>query len=341
MIAAQGQTIADAFALGQVRAFRHAADGMMAQVWRLDTASGSYAVKEFDSVPDRYQLHVQLEVSAQLADAAARAGIYCPRNVRSTTGDLLHRLDDSGRCAAYIGVATWIDGRQCEVRRDRGTAARWLGVTVAAIELIPDPPQAPALDPWLERFLTAAPTEAQWRTVLDHAQQAERSWARLLESRIAQLVSLGSIVGRPSEGPLCLLHTDLQPKNVLVTPTGFALLDWDDAALCSRNRMLGRILVEWLTPGGVDAAAIMRFMRAYRTRGGRGAINDLGDFGYAAAAFLNYAYETVTFGLTDHGARLESTKQVSAVLAEPMGIPTLDRVLEIVRRCARVSGAGG
>lgn len=332
MLSAQGQRVADAFGLGRVRAFRYAADGMMAQVWRMDTITGSYAVKEFGRVPDRYELHARLEHAAQLADAAARAGVCTPRSVRSPAGDLLLSLtDDAHADCVYVTVAAWIQGRSCKVTRDADSAAHWLGETVAAIELIPDPPDAPALDAWLERLLTVAPTETQWRTALDQAERSRRPWAQLLKSRLRRLIDLGSIVIRPSDGGIGLMHTDLQPKNVLVTSTGFALLDWDDAALCSRDHMLARVIIEWLTPGGIDTDAIIRFMRAYRDRGGTGTIHDLSDFSYAAAAFLNYIYETITSDLTSNGEYQGSTGHITAALAHPLDTPTLERVRDVIQ----------
>lgn len=327
--AAYGQSISNVFGLGPVRAFTHVADGMMARIWRLDTTSGSYAVKELRTVPELDELHTRLHVSAQLADAARQAGIHSPSSIRDPSGNLLQRIGvGPGADAVYVTIATWIDGRPCDVTRDAAAAASWLGETVATLELVPDPPHAPALDPWLAGWLTEAPTEAQWRTSLDQARQRGRLWAGLLESRIPQLVSLGSIVSVPSDDHLTVLHTDLQPKNVLVTSTGFALLDWDDAALCSRDRILARTLVEWLTPRRIDPAAIARFMSAYRSRGGTGAIRDLTDFGYVAAAFLNYVYETAKSDLSDECE--DSTRRVAEALTNPLDISTLVRVVEIV-----------
>lgn len=104
-----------------------------------------------------------------------------------------------------------------------------------------------------------------------------------------------------------------------------------DAALCSRDYILGRTLVEWLTPGGIQADAIMRFMRAYRSRGGSGAIDDLGDFGYAAAAFLNSVHEAATSNLSDDDDHDDSSRRVAAALANPLDLSTLEHVLDIVR----------
>ncbi|WP_337796306.1 phosphotransferase [Actinopolymorpha rutila] len=327
----QAQVVADAFALGQVRAFGHAADGPMSRIWRLDATSGCYAVKEFRIAPDD-ETPTRLEASALLADAVRRAGVRTPRSVRSSTGSLLHGLHDHAAAdVTYVSVATWIDGRTCEVRRDAETAAAWLGETLAAIELVPDPPNPPPLDPWLAGWLTESPTEAQWCAVLDQAYRAGRPWAEVLESRIPRLANLTAVVGSPSNDRQSMLHTDLQPKNVLVTSTGFALLDWDDAALCSRDLILGRTLVEWLTPDGVHTDAITRFLRSYRARGGSGAIADLSHFGYAAAAHLNHVHEAVTSDLADDHDDGNSAWLVTAALTNPLDLSTLEHVLDILR----------
>lgn len=317
-----GQGIADAFGLGPIRSIQYAAEGMMARIWRLETASGSYAVKEFDGA-DRYELSTKLEYSAGLADAAARAGVLAPRTFRSRAGGLVHRL--AGDAPIFVSVSTWIDGRPCDVRRDAADAAPWLGETVAILERLPDPAGAPALDPWLQRLLTTVPADTQWRTALEQARRRERPWASFFASRMDQFIELGSTVPGPDDGDATFLHTDLQPKNVLVTPAGFALLDWDDAGLCSRKRMLARILTEWLTRGGVDEGAIADFMRAYRSRGGSAEIRDLGDFGYAVAAFLNYAYETIAADLREPGQH-----SIAALLTNVLDIRTLQSVLDVV-----------
>ncbi|MGW5363306.1 phosphotransferase [Actinopolymorpha pittospori] len=329
MIAAQAQAIADAFALGQVGTFRHATDGPMARIWRLDATSGRYAVKEFRFAPDGDETHRRLEASAQLAHAARQAGVHTPRSIRSSTGSLLQRLRGPADAdVTYVSVTTWIDGRPCEVRRDAASAATWLGETLATIELVPDPPNPPALDPWLAGWLTQAPAETQWHAMLDQAQRAGRPWAKLLESRIPQLATLATVVNSPPDDHQSMLHTDLQPKNVLVTSTGFALLDWDDAALCSLDLILGRTLVEWLTPGGVQADAITNLMRAYRAHGGSGTITDLSHFGYAAAAHLNYVHETLTSDLIDDHDRDNSTLLVTAALTNPLDRSILEHVLD-------------
>lgn len=315
-----GQSIADAFGLGPAHSIRYASEGMMARIWRLDTKAGRFAVKEFDGA-DRYDLATKLVYSAGLADAAAGAGVLAPRNIRSRAGSLVHQL--AGTC---VSVATWIDGRPCEIPRDAADAAPWLGETVAILERLPDPADAPALDPWLRGLLTTVPSGAQWRMVLDQARVLERSWAPHLAARIDRLIELGSSVRGRDDGDLAFLHTDLQPKNVLVTPAGFALVDWDDAGLCSPKRMLARIIVEWLTRGGVDEHAITGLMRAYRSRCGAAEIRDLGDFSYAVAAFLNYAHETMTADLREPGR-----DSITSLLAHALEIPTLQSVLDIVR----------
>ncbi|HVX45800.1 MAG TPA: hypothetical protein VHC49_18060, partial [Mycobacteriales bacterium] len=119
-IADSGQRIADEFGLGTARSIRYAAEGMMARIWRLDATSGSYAVKEFDGA-DRYELEAKLEYSAGLADAATEAGVLAPRAVRSRVGGLVHQA--AGDAPVVVSVATWVEGRPCDLRRDAADAA--------------------------------------------------------------------------------------------------------------------------------------------------------------------------------------------------------------------------
>lgn len=326
-----GTAIADAFALGEVHKFTHAADGMMAVIWRLDSTSGSYAVKEFRDFVDADELASRLEASTQLADAARDAGVVSPRAIRDSGGELVHRVgngDDSD--AIHATVSTWIDGRPLQLTRDVADAAAWLGSTVATIELAPDPPIARSLDPWLTSWLTTVPTAIDWQTALEQARRSDKSWAELLSARLNQLAQLAETVTPDSDGRQRVLHTDLQPKNVLVTSTGFALLDWDDAARCSVDRILARTLIEWFKPGDGWPGLITDFMRTYRAHGGRGVIEDVTVFGYAVAAFLNYLYELVTSELTRDRARGDSSQELVAALSRPLDTSTLEDVLAIV-----------
>jgi len=327
-----GTAIADAFALGEVHKFTHAADGMMTRIWRLDSTSGSYAVKEFRDFVDVDELASRLETSTQLSDAARDAGVVSPRVIRDSGGELVHRFGNGGESdAIHATVSTWIDGRPLQLTRDVSDAAAWLGSTVATIERAPDPPNARSLDPWLTNWLTAVPAKFDWQTALEQARRSDKSWAELLSARLNQLTQLAESVTPSIDGRQSVLHTDLQPKNVLVTSTGFALLDWDDAARCSVDRILARTLIEWFTGGQARPELISDFMRAYRADGGRGVIEDVTAFGYAVAAFLNYLYEIIQSELTSHRAPGDSSGELVAALTRPLDTSTLEDVLAVVR----------
>ncbi|GAB3911770.1 hypothetical protein GCM10027613_00350 [Microlunatus endophyticus] len=327
-----GTAIADAFTLGEVHKFTHVADGMMARIWRLDSTSGSYAVKEFRDFVDVGELASRVEASTQLANAARESGVVGPRAVRDSAGELVGRVgigDDSD--AVYASVSKWIDGRPLQLTRDVSDAAAWLGRTAATIECAPDPPAAQSLDPWLMNWLTTVPAIFEWQTALEQSRRADKAWAELLSARLGQLTRLAESVTPATDARQSVLHPDMQPKNVLVTSTGFALLDWNDAARCSVDRILARTLIEWFTPGGVRPDLITGFMRAYRADGGRGVIEDVTAFGYAVAAFLNYLYETIQSELTSDRASGDSSGELVAALTRPLDTSTLEDVLAVVR----------
>lgn len=96
------------------------------------------------------------------------------------------------------------------------------------------------------------------------------------------------------------------------------------------RRILTRALIEWPTPDWVRPDAIINCVRAYRSHGGRGVIDDVTDFGYASAAFLNYLYELVT-SFTDDHERRNGSAEVVAALTSPLDRRTLGDALDAVR----------
>lgn len=317
------EQIARGFGLEPVRRMVRVAEGEMAYVWRLDTDAASYAVKEPRWYVDPDAARPQLEFSTLVSDAARRAGIVAPQDLRTTSGALQLAVTDEDRNeTAYIRLATWIDGRPCDPATDASPAAAWLGTTLATLEQLPDPQPIPAPDQWLLSWFTTVPSEDQWLHALDDARREHASWAELLASQVPRLVELGRVVTPPPPDELTVTHTDLQAKNVLVTKTGFALLDWDDAAPFSRVRVLARALVEWHTHTGFDAAAISRTMLAYRSAGGTATINSTTDFAYVAASFLNYLYEQITSRNPEN--------RIVGLLQRPLELATIDRVIDVV-----------
>jgi len=260
----------------------------MGRVWRLDTESGAFAVKESLWPDDPDSLRTQLELSACVCDQAHDAGVRVPRVRRTEGGSLLLSVYGSpGGELTPVRVATWIEGKPCDRTLAGRDAAEWLGSTLATLECLPDPPTPPT-QPWLGSWFTHAPDTNEWQSLVRRGEREHAAWAPALAHQLTALVELGQLVGSAEDG-LTVTHTDLQPANVLVTDDGYALLDWDDVGSVSRNRTLARAINDWHLHGAeIDVDGIRRTVTAYRAGGGMGIVREPRDFGDVIAGFLNY-----------------------------------------------------
>lgn len=330
--------IAEAFELGKPIRMAPAAAGAMGRVWRLDTTTGTFAVKESLWAQDLAPLRAQLEFSALVCERARRAGVVAPEPRRTWSGSLSAPVQAfAGREPTQVRVASWIDGRPCDAGVDGPAAAAWLGETLATLEMLADPPSHPAPDEWLASWFTEVASADQWLELVRRAQLACVDWAGALDAALLSIAELSELVGPPPSDRLTVSHTDLQPKNVLIVGAAFALLDWDDVAQVSRDRVLARALVDWHLHGTqVDSAAMVRTLAAYRRRGGTGIVGEPSDFGDVVAGFLNYLLEQVQVSLdrphSGADARAAS-ERVTSMLRHPLSMAMLGRVLDVVRAC--------
>ena len=110
--------VAAAFGLGRpLGPAVAAARGELGRIWRLETLTGTWAVKEIFS-PDS-----EADAAADVAfqEAALAAGIPMPRPVRASTGTVMTEVDAADR-RATVRVYTWVDIAQ-PVRRAAATDA--------------------------------------------------------------------------------------------------------------------------------------------------------------------------------------------------------------------------
>ncbi len=98
------QPIASAFGLGGgARLTGPVARGELGRVWRLDTESGSFAVKEpFDAADDGWTEGFHEAVAFQ--EAARRSGVHSPEVVRTREGDVVAWFAGSP-----VRVYGWVD----------------------------------------------------------------------------------------------------------------------------------------------------------------------------------------------------------------------------------------
>ncbi len=332
--ASAARQIAAGFCLETPRSLVTAAQGAMGRVWRLDTESGAFAVKESLWPDDPDSLRTQLELSACVCDQAHDAGVRVPRVRRTEGGSLLLSVYGSpGGELTPVRVATWIEGKPCDRTLAGRDAAEWLGSTLATLECLPDPPTPPT-QPWLGSWFTHAPDTNEWQSLVRRGEREHAAWAPALAHQLTALVELGQLVGSAEDG-LTVTHTDLQPANVLVTDDGYALLDWDDVGSVSRNRTLARAINDWHLHGAeIDVDGIRRTVTAYRAGGGMGIVREPRDFGDVIAGFLNYLRGQADVSLDQSHGRADAqdaSNRVVAMLEHPLNLSVVLRLLAVVR----------
>lgn len=322
--------IAERFGWGPATSMVVAGDGAMGRIWRLDTTSGSYAVKElyWANEPSSEEAVVLRQVS--FCERARAAGISAPENLPAASGRYLVTLpEDYG--GALVRAYEWIDGRGL-MPTDRG--ATWAGHTLGILERLRVRPGDQPLDPWSYRV----PTAEDWAALVDRCGQSGQPWADDLRRAVPALLEESRYVEYPDPNALIVNHTDFQRQNVLVEHCGrFVLLDWDDAGPMTPTRSLASALGCWHVRGAeVDADGIRETMRAYRAAGGQARLTDLTDFGSSISGYVNYVYCQAELSL-DRSApaqlRADAAQRMPDVLPDSTGLTGFTEVIQIARRC--------
>ncbi|GIJ52057.1 hypothetical protein Val02_89430 [Virgisporangium aliadipatigenens] len=160
-----------------------------ARTWRLDTPDGRFFLKEGGALTT-FDREVE------------KAGVDVPRLLGTTRS---------------VRVYEWIDGRDLTADDD---VSEWLGTTLARLHAI-----AP-----LER---AEPevygVHDRWEELLAEGSRRGRRWAGPLRAGLPALLATVEWISGvfAASGRYVTTHRDVEPWNVMITPTGPVLIDWD------------------------------------------------------------------------------------------------------------------
>ncbi len=329
--------ITERFSWGPATSMVVAGDGAMGRIWRLDTASGRYAVKElyWAHEPSSNEAVVARQVS--FCERARAAGISAPENLPAASGRYLIDLpEDCG--GSLVRAYEWIDGRAI-TSADSGAAA-WAGHTLGILDRIQAPPGDQPLDPWFYRV----PTAEEWAALVERCLHAGQVWADDLCRAIPAMLELSQYVEHPDPKTLVVTHTDFQRQNVLLEPGGrFVLLDWDDAGPMTPNWSLAGALDSWHVRGTeVDADGIQEMMRAYRAAGGQAQLTDLTDFAGSIGGYVNYVYSQAGLSLEVSAPltlRADADAQMPDLIPSPQlgdvprQLSTFTEIIRIASQC--------
>jgi aminoglycoside phosphotransferase (APT) family kinase protein len=256
------EDIAEAFDLGQSLSELVLVRRGDTETWRLDTVKGSYLVKGYQAstggqftpggLPD------QLAAAMAFERRALAAGVDMAEPVApvdplvgwvARTNDRLFR------------VYRWIDHRAVSPDDD---LANWLGRTMLQIHQLEPLPQVGLPDWWRGPIWP----RATWEEWVDEAQDRRRPWSELARERLPYILELSARIEELCEvaQDSVTTHGDFKTHNMLMTPDGPVLVDWDSVRVDSAALEAGR--VAYIFGAGLFEP-MRRILTAYTSAGGR------------------------------------------------------------------------
>lgn len=214
--AARAEAVAAAFGLGHPTGPLIGVAYTSQPTWRLDTDAGRVFVKRLDCAGWRDDLARAMDVERR----AGAAGIALPRPLVpvSPTFGYAADVDGWGTVRAY----EWVEGRALAADDDVG---EWLGTTLARLHAVERRTAVP--DPsWYGLY-----PEQEWRSWLAAGLARGLAWAPALRRYLPDVLAASAWIRATfrDAGDHVLTHRDVEPWNVLVTPGGPVLVDWDTA----------------------------------------------------------------------------------------------------------------
>jgi Ser/Thr protein kinase RdoA (MazF antagonist) len=300
--------IAERFSLGRsARLPRPTARGQLAQVWRLDSDSGSFAVKEWFAGPDPETV----AADAAFTDRLEAAGVPTPSVVRTRSGEVAAEIDGT-----LVRVFEWVDLRPPTRRLDPEAVGR----LVAALHRVGRPTADP-IDGW---FSTGV-GERTWRDLVERATAAGAPFAATLAHRLEDLIAVESVIEEHADPIEC--HRDLWADNLLRTSDGrLCVLDLENFGPADPSQELAMVLFEF---GLDDPGRMSRLHAAYVAAGGPGRVARRGHVTVLGAvqAHIGPGVCARWIGSDDPGERAVREASVAELLDDPVTLARIDRIL--------------
>lgn len=249
-------SIAKAFGLGRPVEPLTPVQHTSFETWRLRTASGDYLVKRLWGLEDP-PWWTRIEQGMALESAALSHGLPIARPIEPLDPAFGYaaRVDDFGTIRLY----DWIDHRTLTAADD---VAPWLGQIAAALHgLMPLTDVQPE---W--RWWGVFPRD-RWEEWAALGRSQDKPWADALGQQVGFLDELGQSIQAAftAADDQVLSHGDLEPYNVLLSPEGPVLIDWESVACESATLEIARAALSF---GGEDPAGISRILQEYVDSGG-------------------------------------------------------------------------
>ncbi|NYH91967.1 phosphotransferase [Actinopolymorpha rutila] len=250
--------VAEAFDLGTPTGELDLVQHTVSQTWRLTTSAGRFLVKELWPDEDRPWAD-ELNWRRTFEERVAAAGIRIPPPVPPPTKAYGWTSRVAGR-GAYR-VTEWVEHRKVTADDD---LSDWLGRVLAVLHSFePYPSDTGDLEP----FYYVHPAD-RWREWAAQARRQGRPWATefagRLDGYLRQTERLRTTYS--GIGDHVLTHRDMVPFNVLMTPTGPVLTDWDVIGPDSASLETGFAAVTFAYR---DPRLVRRTLASYAANGGK------------------------------------------------------------------------
>ena len=304
------RAVADAFGLGRPSGTAvAAARGELGRIWRLETATGTWAVKEI--FEPGTEAAAQADVAFQ--EAALAAGVPMPRPIVGPRATVLAQVEAPDR-RITVRVYTWVEIAQ-PVRPAAATDAAAILGRLHALAYPDDRP----MDPW---FTEAVATD-RWRDLLAAAEAAAAPWAPTFAELIPALIAGEPIIAAGRHHPTIRCHLDFNIENVHVAANGRpVVVDWENSGPAPAEEELASVLAEFVPhPGGAPA-----FLEAYTAAGGPATLRDSSSFAmclaFQSALVAWYAERALdpTLGEEDRARSVHWLRDIAANVFTPARI---------------------
>lgn len=303
--------LADRFALGAPLAGpARVARGFQGMVWRLDTETGSYAVKELYA--RLTEAEAEGDVAFQEAVLADASEVSLPRPIRTRDGAVLAEAGDD-----QFRVHGWADLLGPDKRLDAQVVGRAVGA-IHRVRFAGDRP----VHPWYTEPVGAE----RWRDLSDALPSTGAPFADAFAEVTPELIALEALLEEPRDLQTC--HRDLFADNLLPGADGNVwVIDWENCGAEDPTHELAVVLTEFAAG---DPARSRALWESYRDAGGTGRLRSRGSFTMVIAQFGHFFESSALTWLNPASSEEDRRRAVDRFDEGVTDAFTVDRMDEIL-----------
>jgi Ser/Thr protein kinase RdoA (MazF antagonist) len=306
--------LAERFGLGvDARLAGPVARGQLGQVWRLTTAKGSFAVKEWFAGPDA----ADATRDAAFSDLVRAAGVFTPTVIRTVAGEVTTLVDGT-----MVRASEWVDLEP----RTRALDPAAVGDAVAKLHLATWGSRL--VDAPVDRWFSEGFGAVAWCALLQQLVEARAPFAEDFAPLVGALIEVEWAM-EPHESPI-LCHRDLWADNVLGSADGrICVIDFENMGPADPAQELAMVLYEF---GDDDPARARALHTAYAESGGPARVIRPGHFTMLVAEQAHIAHLAASRWIGEDDARERDRLEAwfRELLADPVTLPRIERVLDAV-----------